>query len=140
MQREQDQVAEFMLEAKQELPPAPTIPSHEVRNLRLSLIGEEFIELANAFGYEVNFDISDISPRPDWTGIIHTADALADLLYVTLGTAVACGIDIDPIFQEVHRSNMTKFIDGTFRSDGKYMKGPNYSPADIKTLIERQMK
>lgn len=70
--------------------------------------------------------------------IVKVADSIADALYVILGTSVACGIDIEPIFAEVHRSNMTKFIDGTFREDGKYLKGPSYEKADIAGVLSKQ--
>lgn len=41
--------------------------------------------------------------------------------------------DFDTAFAEVHRSNMSKFVDGKClrREDGKILKGPNYSPADM---------
>lgn len=40
--------------------------------------------------------------------LVEVADALADLMYVALGTAVAHGIDLEPIFAIVHDSNMSK--------------------------------
>lgn len=46
--------------------------------------------------------------------------------------------DFDRIFAEVHRSNMSKLgEDGkpVFREDGKVLKGPNYSPADLSFLL-----
>ena len=69
--------------------------------------------------------------------LVETADGLADLVYVALGTAVACGIDLAPIFQEVHRSNMTKTPNDK-RADGKITKGPDYSPPDIKGQLAKQ--
>ncbi|MFO7897255.1 MAG: nucleoside triphosphate pyrophosphohydrolase family protein [Candidatus Cloacimonadales bacterium] len=64
-------------------------------HLRMRLILEEASELANAYA------------KQDY---IEVADALADLLYVVYGTAAEHGIDIDRVFEEVHRSNMTKGI------------------------------
>src|ERR1017187_10166279 len=64
------------------------------KNLRYDLIKEELEELSDAM-YTPN-------------GIVEVADAIGDLLYVVLGTAVTFGIDMDPIFDEIHRSNMTK--------------------------------
>lgn len=58
--------------------------------------------------------------------LVGIADALADLLYIVLGTAVAHGIELEPVFHEVHRSNMTKTpLDPVTRKGGK---GPGYEP------------
>lgn len=141
MTKEQQQVKEFMLAAGQECPRKPISNVDEkVARLRLALIGEELVELANSFGYEANFDFTDYTPNPEWSSRIGTADALGDLLVVVLGAAVACGIDLEPIFQEIHRSNMTKFIDGYKREDGKWIIGPSYSPANLQPIIEEQQQ
>jgi predicted HAD superfamily Cof-like phosphohydrolase len=65
------------------------------------------------------------------------AKELADLLYVVYGTAVSLGIDMEPVFKEVHRSNMSK-VGGYKREDGKWVKPPTYSPADILPIIKNQ--
>jgi predicted HAD superfamily Cof-like phosphohydrolase len=54
------------------------------------------------------------------------ADALADMVYVIHGTALAYGIPLDEVLAEVHRSNMSKLgLDGRpmLRADGKVVKG-----------------
>src|SRR5215204_1216500 len=73
--------------------------------LRISLIEEEAREFADAVRAN---DVPEM------------VDALCDLLYVTYGAAVALGVDLDPFFREVHRSNMTK-VGGTRRADGKWL-------------------
>lgn len=63
---------------------------------------------------------------------------LADMVYVIYGLAVEMGGDLDAVFDEVHRSNMTKMDnDGVvkYRDDGKVLKPDNYSPADIKRVL-----
>lgn len=138
MRKEQEQVLQFMIAAKQKCPNRPVVPEESIGRLRLSLILEETVELANALGFCCQFDHTDFSSMPEWKDKVQVADGIADLLYVVIGTAVACGIDIEPIFQEVHRSNMTKFIDGTFREDGKYVKGPNHSKPNIADILNAQ--
>jgi predicted HAD superfamily Cof-like phosphohydrolase len=125
MNKAQNQVAAFMSAAGQDLVKSPTIPIEEVCKLRVDLILEEADELDTAL---INNDIVEV------------ADAIGDLLYVVLGTAIACGINIAPIFEEIHRSNMTKFIDGHRREDGKWIKGPSYTPANLTPIIEAQIK
>ncbi len=71
--------------------------------------------------------------------LVGVADALADLLYVVLGTAIVHGIDIQPIFDAVHKSNMSKDkLDPITKKGGK---GPDYKPptADIASnlLLQR---
>lgn len=63
--------------------------------------------------------------------LIGTIDGLCDLLYVVYGTAVSIGLNLDPFFEEVHRSNMTKTPNG----NGKAIKGPNYSPPDLARVL-----
>lgn len=147
MTKEQKQVKEFMLKAGQECPDKPTMPSLEVRKLRVKLIAEELLELCAA--YHIQLDImQDGEIEVFWNGdtgdifndLILAADATADLRVVVIGTDVAMGIDGEPCWNEVHRSNMSKFIDGHRREDGKWIKGPSYSPANLASIIEEQSK
>ena len=94
MNKEQASVQEFMLAFGQECPDRPCIPPEDTCNFRVDFIDEENAELDSAFK-ERNVTL--------------VADALADILYVTYGTAIACGLDMERIFAEVHRSNMSKF-------------------------------
>ena len=105
--------------AGQATPSEPTESTDDVRRLRHALIREELEEYWSA------------------RDIVEIADAIGDMLYVVLGAAVSHGLDIEPIFEEIHRSNMTKFIDGHMDEAGKWIKGPSYSPANLGTIIER---
>ncbi len=71
--------------------------------------------------------------------LVNLADAICDLVYVLVGTAVSFGIPFDHCFTEVHRSNMSKLgADGkpvVRESDGKILKGENYSPPNLKRVI-----
>ena len=67
-----------------------------------------------------------------------SADALTDILVVTYGAGAAFGIDLDKCFDEVHRSNMSKLSEEgkpIYNEFGKVMKGPSYSPPDLKKII-----
>ena len=120
MNKWQSMVKEFQQLALQEPRDKPSVISFNGMDLNAKLIGEELEEYLEAN------DIVDI------------ADAIGDLLYVVLGAACQHGIDIDPIFHEIHRSNLTKFIDGHRRADGKWIKGPSYTPANLESILQRQ--
>ena len=66
---------------------------------------------------------------------IKTADAVADLCYVVVGTAVALGLPLERLVQEVHRSNMTKEMDGQF----KPAKGASFSPPAIARILSEEV-
>lgn len=69
---------------------------------------------------------------------LQIAQELADLLYVTYGTALVYGIDLDVALAEVHRANMSKLgEDGKpiLREDGKVLKGPGFNPPDMQSAI-----
>jgi predicted HAD superfamily Cof-like phosphohydrolase len=109
-------------------PESPQIPNADVRRLRMRLIFEEAHEFHEA------------SEQGDLPA---TLKELSDLLYVVLGAANAYGVDIEPFFDEVHRSNMTKlWPDGTVRkdADGKVLKPPTYVPANIMSVLQKQVR
>jgi predicted HAD superfamily Cof-like phosphohydrolase len=127
-----------MQKAGQECPPRPTTSSIEIQDLRIKLIYEEWLELCDALGLKLDASFSYIRTGEEKADLVLIADAIGDLLYVVLGAAVAFGIDMEPIFNEIQRSNMSKFIDGHRREDGKWIKGPSYSPANLEPIIEQQ--
>ena len=46
---------------------------------------------------------------------------------------------IKPVFEEIHRSNMSKLDDKglpIFREDGKVLKGKDYFKPDIKKILD----
>ena len=97
------------------------------------MITEEYCEVNDElYDSEGNMkNAKDINKR-------QVAKELADLLYVVYGAADSLGIPLDVAFREVHRSNMSKFgPDGKAirRDDGKVLKGPNYSPADMSVTL-----
>jgi predicted HAD superfamily Cof-like phosphohydrolase len=123
MNQMQDKVKRFHDTYGLDDPAGPTMPPVEVQNLRVRLILEEAYEFREA---------------GEGCDLPHAIKELCDLLYVVLGTANAYGIDIEPFFAEVHRSNMTKvWPDGAVHKDanGKVIKPHTYSPADIAGVL-----
>ena len=123
MSEQQHMVQEFHHKFELRAEPTPAIPDEATRQLRVRLIQEEFDEVKEALAKE---DLNAI------------AKELADLLYVVYGTAVSYGIDMDPVFREVHRSNLSK-VGGYKRGDGKWVKPPTYSPAQIGPILTSQL-
>lgn len=88
-------VREFMQAMKQDCPHKPDVETMDckIRHLREQLIHEENDELCEAVNN------------------VEALDAIADLLYVVYGAAIAYGFSteqVDNAFEEVHGSNMTK--------------------------------
>ena len=93
------------------------------RRLRQNLLDEEIWEYWRA---EADNDIVEI------------ADALTDIVYIAVGTAIAYGIPFDNVFSEVHRSNMSKLDkegNPIYREYGKVMKVENYEPPNIRKVL-----
>lgn len=118
MRIEQEKVELFHLRMQQPIGQKP------------ELIEVGYAEKRHDFLTEENREYLEAVHKGDLVGI---ADAIADCLYIVLGTAVAHGIDIQPIFDEVHRSNMTKtLLDPVTKKGGK---GPGYEPPRIAELL-----
>lgn len=105
----------------------PNLGKKTERELRLTLIDEEFDEL-----------VAELSLNASALEMPKVAKELADLIYVAYGLAVTFGIPIDEVIAEVHRSNMSKLgPDGKplYREDGKVLKGPDYAEADVEWVL-----
>ena len=120
----QKMVLEFHEQFDIQVAPKPCNPDEITQTLRARLIQEEFDELQEAMHSK---DLAAI------------AKELADLLYVVYGTAVSLGIDMEPVFKEVHRSNMSK-VGGHKREDGKWVKPPTYSTANLEPILKDQLQ
>lgn len=128
----QQQVKTFMREVKElDLPRHPGIPSKLIRELCIALIQEETEETIDAIRLADGALVDDLSI------LVEIADGLADSIYVLLYTANAFGIFLEPIFNEVQRSNMTK-KGGAKRADGKQLKPALYEPPNIRRIILEQ--
>lgn len=81
------------------------------------------------------------SPRRSKVGgLDEIAQELADLVHVVYGTALAYGIDLDAVLDEVHRANMSK-LDADGRPvvrDGKVVKSAYFHPPDVGTVLRAQ--
>jgi len=100
----------------------PHLPDQRLKNLRARLIEEEVGETLRAMT-EGN--------------LVGIADGIADSIVVLLGTAVTYGIDMRPIWNAVHETNMAK-KGGSIRPDGKKLKPEGWTHPDIERLIKEQ--
>ena len=117
------------------VPAKLAVPPLEILKLRQKLLQEEFEEATEALEQLTAVIQSENPTQPaDVTEWVHE---LTDLLYVTYGAILACGVDPDPVFAEVHRANLSK-AGGPRRDDGKILKPPGWQPADVRGVIGQQ--
>jgi predicted HAD superfamily Cof-like phosphohydrolase len=149
-----NQVGEFHKTFKAPIQRTPGIPDPARAKLRYDLLAEELAEFREAI--ETN-------------DLVGAADALCDLQYVLAGAVLEFGLgqDFVDLFNEVHRSNMSKAcqslaeaeetvahyyrLNGTEacieedngrylvyrKSDRKTLKSIAYSPADLATFLKK---
>lgn len=93
----------------------PTDLTKSLARFRIRFLLEEMGELMLAMGfYGPSMTIKTASQAMEYyqpdskTDLTDAADALADLVYVALGTAHFMGIPFDQIWDEVQRANMAK--------------------------------
>ena len=178
----QDQVKDFMRFFGQETPDRPTQLTEEAAKLRAGLILEEALEtITKGLGLCICIDMPGQTQirvaeatlkqaslsflKVKEVDLVELSDGLGDSAYVgEFGTAVAAGIDLEPIQDIIHAANMTKawtenqleeairlyptakienYGGGLYRlirEDGKVIKSPNFREpnAAIKEEIERQ--
>ena len=60
---------------------------------------------------------------------------ICDLIYVAVRPAVIYGWELEQAFEIVHKNNMAKLEQGTFRADGKLVKPANWNNANVKGCV-----
>ena len=103
----------------------PGLGPDELIELRIKLLTEEVEEYAAA------------ARSGD---LVEVLDALADIGYILAGTIINHGMQniYDDAFNEVHRSNMAKLVDGKVirREDGKVLKPEGWQPPQLAQFVE----
>ena len=163
------QVAEFTQlrlnagKTKDEFVPLPTKPQAltklEVKKF-IGLCASELVELARTvtdsnkdaleFVKEcIGMDPSTHEPefKDEVDVIAEQGDAIVDMLIYSMDLSSGKGINLDKLFKEVHRANMSKtFPDGTFHLQElepgifKVQKPPNFKPPDVRSVVEKMME
>lgn len=120
----QQQVHDFFL-AVDQIPgdyTDPKFPDQQSLSLGYDLVREEVVETLEAI---------------DQFNLVEVADGIADSIFVLLGLAVRCGIDMGPIWTEVVRTNMEKTT-GPVDSNGKRLKPEGWQPPNIEAILLAQ--
>jgi len=106
----------------------------QLLELRQKLLNEEMGEL----NIEIDNLLSELRSEGKTTveSRAKMLKELADLQYVLSGMVVALGLPMQEVFSRVHKSNMSKLVDGKVlkRADGKFLKGPNYQPPYLQDI------
>ena len=104
----------------------PGLGPEELIELRIKLLTEEVQEYAEA------------ARAGD---LVEVLDALADIGYILAGTIINHGMQgiYDDVFNEVHRSNMAKLVDGKVlrREDGKVLKPEGWQPPQLAQFLPK---
>jgi|TARA_B110000495_G_scaffold200418_1_gene215618 predicted HAD superfamily Cof-like phosphohydrolase len=126
----QDDVELFMKQGLQDYPvvsclDVPTITDDVDPQIELymDLITEEYEELKEAYEQQ---------------DVVEVADALADMVWVIMGMASTLGMDFNDIWEEVKRSNMSKFTNNIIIRDGKtgkILKPSTFSEPDLAPIL-----
>lgn len=176
MEQQQSRVREFMRFFGQDCPENPTQLDEKTAKLRANLILEEVFEtICDGLGLSVCIadgengavvvkdpkKVHFIYQKEKEVDLVELADGISDISVVSYGTALAAGIDMEPIDKEIHYSNMSKAftkedLENTIskyptakvekysenlyrlvREDGKIIKSPSYKEADIEQFIKK---
>jgi len=136
MEEMQKSVNEFRTAMDLEIGERPRALSKESAERHVKMIRDEFEK--------------ELVPAILSGDILETYDAIIDVIYFLIGAASDSGMDIEPGFKEVHRSNMSKMDPRTRKAikakandpsgepEGKVLKGPDYFVPNLMRILVNQ--
>lgn len=132
----QDDIIEFRRKYDLHIPYRPHHIAANEFAFRVGHLEEELSELKEAFS----------NPKIKGTHMLaEMADALVDLCYVAMGTAIGMGINFEACWDEVHRANMAKVRAAPDGSNSKrghstdVVKPPGWTPPNIEQAMSEPM-
>ena len=147
MERQLNLVREFHCKIGETITDSPTLLEHDAKvdgDLARSL--RQFVESFNhsdiARTQLTKRTLMAIEELAEWIeahvagNIVEAADAIGDRLYVLLGDAVATGLPVERVFEEVHCSNMTKLCNDKVTGKGKKLQG--YLPPNLEAIVYKR--
>ena len=116
-----EQVRQFTQACNDELPETPQNMTEDGITFIRQMVNDELDELDDA------------------KNVTEQADALVDAIYYICDFAVRNGINLDPLFDIVHKANMQKVVNGKVirRDDGKILKPEGWE--DPAPKLEAEM-
>lgn len=132
-------VLEFQKGLGISMPSIPTMPSRLKQVLRQSLLQEEVTEIATAT------ELFSEGIKDEHETLVEVLDGIIDCIYILIGTAHEYGLADRLIiaFDEVHRSNMSKFDEdgkAIYREDGKVIKGEWYHAPNLNQIVKKDLR
>lgn len=121
----------------------PCAPDRQTIQQRITFVQEEILEEVPDAGGRVIAALKRLEEclTSDSKGFADLGHEICDGIWILVGAAVHCGIDLAPIWAEIRRANMAKFGPGSSRrADGKLLKPPDWeSPVSkIRDLVANQ--
>ena len=119
------------------IPHCPHHITHDVFSFRVGHLQEELDELREA--YSKCYSDHDENCSQDLLNNI--TDALVDLTYIAIGTAVGMGVNFEECWNEVHKANMAKVRAKPDGSDSKrghkndIVKPPGWTEPDLSKAM-----
>jgi len=125
----------------------PTKLTEEQLEDRIKFMFEEFKEFCDASGIVINYEQGgDLKVRPPLfkkdqvQDIYGQADALIDLVYVAMGTAVMMGLPWQELWSDVHRANMEKELRESVDHKAGIFKPENWQPPKTEEIIDAKLE
>lgn len=137
-----DDVQEFFNKFGFTVNQKPTkLPASLLHERALFLI-EELNEFIQGCGFQIacfsDNGVTVVGKVGGVNNIEEQADALIDLVYVAIGTAIMLGLPWQELWNDVHRANMEKIFGKTKRNqENDCMKPPDWNPPNtLQILLE----
>lgn len=137
MHKTQKQVLEMMKALNLSWNYKPTLENLNFE-LLTNLVSEEAGEFDHAMS-KLRVHIGNTDEEVIYKLWAEVIDAMCDLIVVIHNTSNAMGIDLEPYFDEVHRTNMAK-VGGPKNEYGKAMKPVGWKPPRIFEMLNCELE